>query len=58
MVHYYGTNSYNFIPMPNPPSFEPSLCIGPYKQRIDLGNDGHTVVKDGHVCLACYPQYR
>jgi hypothetical protein len=50
---YYGTNEYNFVTLEDPPSFTPTLCAS-CKRRINLGQDGHTVLPTGdHLCEAC-----
>lgn len=52
MYVYFGTNEYNFEKLPDPPSFEPTLCSQCGK-RIHLGTDGYSVHKDQYTCSAC-----
>src|SRR3989344_1512922 len=52
MAHWYGTNEFNFEKHPNPPSFEPTLCVN-CRQRIDLGNDGYSMFGREHACERC-----
>jgi hypothetical protein len=49
---WYGTNEYNFEKLENPPSFEPTLCAR-CGRRINLGEDGYSVLADKYACEEC-----
>lgn len=53
MVAWFGTNEYNWEKMPDPPAFEPTLCIKCGK-RIVLPEGGYAFTKDGYVCGDCH----
>ncbi len=56
MYVWYGTNEYNFEKLPNPPTFEPTLCAS-CKSRIHLGEDGYTIKPSGeYLCESCAPK--
>ena len=52
MYVYYGTNSYNFEKLSNPPPFEPARCIN-CKKIIGLGKNAYSVTRDGYYCKRC-----
>ncbi len=52
MYVYYGTNEYNFEPLPNPPAFEPTRCDGCGKV-LKLGEGGYTRSRDKYTCIDC-----
>jgi len=49
---YYGTNEYNFERLVNPPIFEPTRCVK-CKNTIALGQDGHSMTREGYYCMTC-----
>lgn len=55
MYAYYGTNEYNFEPLPDPPAYEPTRC---HKcgDVINLGEGGYSRGRDGYTCMNCMPQ--
>jgi hypothetical protein len=52
MYVYYGTNEYNFEPLPNPPAFEPTRCAK-CGQVIRLGEGGYSMKGGEYFCMAC-----
>jgi hypothetical protein len=55
MYVYYVTNDYNFEKLPNPPSYEPTLCRR-CGRVIRLAEDGYILSAQGYTCYACeYP---
>jgi hypothetical protein len=55
MFVYYGTNEYNFTPLPAPPSFEPTLCAS-CGHRVVLGAGGYSSRGDKYFCSECSEQ--
>lgn len=53
MVAWFGTNEYNWETMPDPPTFEPTLCHKCGK-RIVLSEGGYTLGRDGYTCSDCH----
>lgn len=52
MYVWYGTNEYNFEKLPNPPSYEPTVC-SKCGTVIRLGTDGYTQSGDEYWCEVC-----
>ena len=55
MYVYYGTNEYNFEKLAKPPTFEPTRCVK-CRKVIKLGEDGHSMTRDGYYCMRCAGQ--
>jgi hypothetical protein len=49
---WYGTNDCNFEKLDNPPSYEPTHCAK-CGRRINLGEDGYSVLGDKYTCEEC-----
>jgi hypothetical protein len=52
MYVWYGLNEYNFEKLPNPPSFEPTLCAGCHRV-ICLPEGGYSAFKSLYACKKC-----
>ena len=52
MYVWYGTNEYNWETLPNPPSYEPTLCAK-CGRVIRLAEEGYRIDKDGYTCENC-----
>jgi DNA-directed RNA polymerase subunit RPC12/RpoP len=52
MYVWYGTNEYNFVKLPNPPSYEPTKC-SKCGRVIKLGTDGYTQSAKEYWCEKC-----
>ena len=53
MYVYYGTNTYNFEKLENPPAYEPTHC-GACGRVIVLSEDAYSIGPNGYRCGACF----
>jgi len=52
MYVWHGTNEYNFEVLPDPPAYEPTLCVK-CGRRIVLGEEGYSVRGGEYFCERC-----
>lgn len=53
MYVWYGTNEYNWETLPDPPSYEPTLCAK-CGRVIRLTEEGYQIDKDEYTCENCF----
>jgi len=49
---WYGTNEFNFVKLPNPPSYEPTRCVT-CNRIIRLGKGGYSMLGHDYTCSRC-----
>jgi ribosomal protein S27AE len=54
MYVWYGTNSYNFVKLENPPSYAPTRCTQ-CGAVIRLAEDAYTMTGKRYYCARCAP---